>query len=307
LVAVAYDRTSLIALAPFHERRIAGLNVLRLLGHGLGAVSEVLVAPGRDDGAEAIWDAIAGSRRRVLELVEYRYNQAGLLALRRSTAWDSELKIRDVCPIIAAPGSLKEVLAGGSYRRLRQALNRADRNLEKEGLTHRAEVVTEWERLCEVLDDVVVVFDEAERHNPRLNYLAPPWRDFTLDLLKIQANQGRLAVFLGYIGGQPASVAVTLRAGVTLGYWGTRFDPAFSRFSPGHLLLRYIVDYASNDPELHEVDLLLGDQPYKRQWATSTYDTVSVVAASPGMLPLAKVLLTGRQQIYQLHGRISRR
>jgi CelD/BcsL family acetyltransferase involved in cellulose biosynthesis len=307
LVAVAYDGTSLIALAPLHEQRISGLNVIRLLGHGLGAVSEVLVAPGRDDGAEAIWDILAESRRRVLELVEYRYGGAALLALRRSTAWDSELKIRDVCPVIAVGNSLKEVLSGGSHRRLRQTLNRADRFLENEGLTHEAEVVTKWERLQEVLDDAVIVFDEAERHNPRLNYLGPQWREFTLDLLRRQANEGRLAVFLGYISGRPVSVAIILRAGVTLGYWGSRFDPAFSRFSPGHLLLRFIIDYASNDPGLHEVDLLLGDQPYKRQWATSTYDTLSVVAASPRLLPAAKLILNARLHLYDFYRRISKR
>src|SRR4051794_6366401 len=68
VVTVSVDGR-LVALAPFHVRSAFGLNVLRFLGHGSGAVSEVLVAAGHADAAALVWSAIVDERRMGLDLV----------------------------------------------------------------------------------------------------------------------------------------------------------------------------------------------------------------------------------------------
>jgi starch synthase len=295
LIVAAYDQGTgtLVALAPMHERSMGGMKVVRLLGHGLGTVGEVLLAPGREDVAEAVWAALAGSRRRLLQLVEYRHGAGGLSALRRAKEWDSQLVVRESCPVAVLDGSLDDLLGSPTRRRLRRTLSRADRALAQEGLQHEVEVIDTAKRLGEALGDVQSVFDAAERHNARLHFLDPEWRGFTLDLLEQEANAGRLAVFVGRIGGRAASVALTLRSGASLGYWAPRFDPAFSRFTPGHLLLRGIAGHVAAQPDLRELDLLLGEHDYKRQWSTTAYDTLGVIAAPPGMLAPARSFLSG--------------
>jgi starch synthase len=291
-VVAVRDGTDLLALGPFHVRRIAGLEVVRFLGHGLGTVSELLVADGREDAAEAAWAALARSRRQVLQLLEYRYGAGGVLALRRATGWETRLEIRDLCPVLALEGSLETLLAARERRSLRRSLSTADRNLRQEGLSHRVELLTRWEQVEERLGEIQAILEAVEHGRGRLNLLAPPWREFTLALLEREAAAGRLAIYLGMIGDQPASVIFTLRAGRILGYWVPRFDPAFERFRPGHLLLRELVASAYADPGLEEVDLLLGDHEYKRRWSSSSYDTLRVEAAAPGLLASVGAVLS---------------
>jgi alpha-maltose-1-phosphate synthase len=300
LIVAVSDATGLVALGPFHQRRIAGLKVVRFLGHGLGTVSELLVAAGREDAAEAAWAALARPRRQVLQLLEYRYNASGLLALRRATGWEARLELRDVCPVLALDESLDTLLAARERRNLRRSLSTGQRNLRQEGLLHHVDILTQWEQLLERLGEIQTILDAVERDRGRLNLLAPPWRQFTMALLSREAAAGRLAVFLGTIGGRPASVIFTLRAGRSLGYWVPRFHPAFERFRPGHLLMRELVAFAYADRDLDEVDLLLGDHEYKRRWSSSSYDTLRVEAAAPGRLAPMRALMTTVDRTYRV-------
>ena len=306
LILAAYDGGELVGLAPLHERQLGVVSVVRLLGHGLGTVGELLLAPGREDVAEAVWAFLGRSRRRLLQLVEYRHGAGGLRALRRAKELDARIVVRESCPVAILEGPLDELLASPVRRRLRRTLSRADRALREEGLSHDVEVIATWQRLKDALDDVQSVFDAAEREKARLNFLDAEWRGFTLGLLQREADAGRLAVFVGRIGGRPASVALTLRAGPTLGYWAPRFDPTFGRFTPGHLLLRGIAGHVVTEPGLRELDLLLGEHGYKLQWSTTSYDTLGVTAAPPGLLPLGSGLLAGVEQAHTLLRRFRR-
>lgn len=69
-----------------------------------------------------------------------------------------------------------------------------------------------------------------------------------------------------------------------MSYSGPRFDPDFSAESPGHLVLQALVTEAFSDPRVSEVDLLVGDSRYKREWATSSYAAMKVRGASIGTL-----------------------
>ena len=85
----------LVGLAPFHVRRLGGLDVVRWLGHGLGAVSELLVRPTKGDVAACIWSTLADRRRCAIHLIEYRHAGAGLAQLRRAEAWDVRAVLAD--------------------------------------------------------------------------------------------------------------------------------------------------------------------------------------------------------------------
>jgi len=308
LVIAAFDSSGrLIALGPFHERRIAGSRVVRFLGHGMGQVSELLVAPGRDDAADAIWASLAKSPQPILQLTDYRYGGGGLLALRRAAEWDTRLEIQDLCPVLSVDQSLETLLEGRDHRTVRRTLSVAERNLKSEGLSHEVEVVTVWDALVKRLDDLDAIFEVVERGKGRLNVLSSTTRGFTLELLEREAKAGRLAVFISMIGGHPAGIVLALRTGPCLAYWVPRFNPIYERFRPGHLLLREVVAYACRDDMLRELDLLLGDHEYKRRWTSTSYDTLRVEAAAYGRLPPARALLRSVEQIHRLRQRFQRR
>src|SRR5437762_213060 len=105
-VVTVRDKGRLVALAPLHRRPRVGGSVLRFLGHGLGAVSSVLVAPGEDEAGELVWSTLLADRRAFVDLVEYRDGGPGLLALRRRPAGSRVVTLRDMCPAIDMTGSL---------------------------------------------------------------------------------------------------------------------------------------------------------------------------------------------------------
>ena len=228
LVVTARDGAGgLVGLAPLHERRIAGLDVVRWLGFGLGAVGEVLTRPGVDDVSSAVWQHLSGSPRRVLQLVEYRHGGEGLAELRRSAAWQVSAELRDACPVVDGRGhaDVASFLAEPGRRKLRQNLARYDRQAERDDVALTVEVHTTAEAIEGALADLTVIHDKAEAAHPRLHFLADPWRPFTVDALRRCAAEGRAAAFIVRLGGRPVGLHVVLTTGATAYAWLARSRP----------------------------------------------------------------------------------
>ena len=285
LVLTARVGDELVGLAPFHRRGLAGAGIVRFLGHGLGAVSRLLLAPGHEGAADALWrTALAASR--FAELLEYDGNAPALDGLGASGR-RCEVRPRDVCPVIRTTGALEDWWAA-SDSELRRVLRRAERALDADGVSFETELVVDPDRVGAVLPELIAIHDAAEARNPRQHFLAGRWAPFTRDLLTTAAADGRLRLFVGRTAGRPVSFALLLLGGGSMAMWLNRFDPAFDRFSPGHLTLRAVVEAAFAEG-VPEVDLLLGDARYKRLWAQGEYRTLTVHAATSVL-----VLKTGR-------------
>ncbi len=291
LVSVRYDG-QLVALAPLHVRPLSGLQVVRWLGHGLGTVAELVVRPGFGAAASAVWTHLAQQPRVLLDLVEYRDDGAGLAQLRRHRELTTSVTLRDVCPIIELEGlpSGRAVIDRLPRRHgLRRSLQRAERRLDAERRTFTVDVATEVEGLRVLLPEVEAVVDAAEEHLPRLNPLRPPWRAFHVELLEALLRRGECKVFLARIDGRAAAVEVTVEDPRTTAHWVSRFDPRFADFSPGHQLVRVVIDDALRRGA-RRCDLLIGDGPHKLPLATASYDTLTVHAAPSALIARRAVL-----------------
>lgn len=290
----------LMALAPLHERRLGPLTVARWLGFGLGAVGELLVRPGADDAAAAVWATAADGPRRVLHLVECRHGGAGIDALRRDAPWAVHAELRDACPVVDVRGhrDVASFLAEPGRRKLRQNLARYDRQAERDGRKVTVDVHETGEDVTAVLADLTRVHDRAEAHRPKLHFLAGEWRAFTVAALAAAAAEERLAVFVLRVDDEPVGFHVVLTAGRVAYAWLARADPAAADFAPGHLMLRAVVGWAA-ERGLDTVDLQLGDDAYKLRWSSSTYDTLGVVAAAPGRLAPTRAALAGLDGLYR--------
>lgn len=303
VVVAAFSGGSLVAIVPLHERRLAGLRVVRFIGHGLGAVSEMLVAPGWERAADECWARLLGGGPRYLQLLEYRSGGGGLEALVRSGA-QVVIRERDACPIVRLGDHTLDSFLSSRPKGLRRTLRRADERLVEEHHHHKIEVIRDPDRLASVLPEVVTVYDAAERQVPRQHLLARPWTGFTTSLLSGAARHGRLRLFLGRIDGRPASFDVGLVTGGRLELWVGRYHPMYARFSPGHLSMRTIVGHAVAEA-LSEIDMGLGDDPYKRRWTDDRYSTVEATAASsPAALRLGAGILASRRRLRSVASRL---
>ena len=290
-VVVARDGAGrLVGLAPLHERVLVGRPVVRWVGHGMGAVGELLLRPASaHEAAEAIWTHLADTDRVVLQLVEYRHGGGGLDELRRSDRWQVTAELRDYCPYIDIRGqaSAAELLAERGRRKLRQNMARVDRAIVEERTALRVHVLTTPAEIDAVIDELSVVHDNAEQAQERLHFLRGARRDFTLDALRSTAADGRLLLVLLRQGERPVGFHVALVTGDTAFAWLARFDPVAAALAPGHVMLRELVDLATARG-LDTVDLQLGDDPYKLRWSSGAYDTFGVLAAAPGRLATAR-------------------
>src|SRR4051812_33006410 len=196
--------TDLVALAPFHVRHRGVMQPVRFLGHGLGAVSGPLVAPGRPDVAARLWKT-ALDRRRVLDMIETDERTEGLATLKTGP-WSVHVESRDCCPVIRLRPDYDEYLASRGPD-LRRILRRAGRKLEERGAEHTVEVATDPDGVARLLPEVVRVTDAAEAAKPRQHLLAGQWASFTRALLTSAAAAGDVRLFVGRVGGGPSAYA----------------------------------------------------------------------------------------------------
>ena len=301
VVLVRNGSGELIGLAPFRLRRKSGLKTISFLGHGLGAVGELLLAPSKGDVAAAIWSSLDGSA--VLHLTDYRHQGGGLAALRRADHWSFHANIRDECPIIELRefSSVKEFLARPAKGGLRKKLARADRSVAGQQraiavFTTPDEVRREWEMLQPL-------YDSAEAANPRLHLGQNPYQQFFTAALCELAAAGQLTLLTMRLGGRRAAFDVYIRSGSTAYAVLGRFDPELAAASPGQLLTQHGIQWAI-DSGVTSIDLQLGGDQYKMRWADRTYDTLDVVATGPNRQTITRALLASTEVAYDTLNRL---
>lgn len=274
----------LVALAPLHRRRLLGQEVLRLLGHGLGTIGEVLVEDAA--AAQALWDAVADDGA-ALQLTHVRPADVAILALRRHPRWSDHIVIDDRCPVMhLPPGATARDLRGQQTLR-RLARYRA--SLERAGTPFAVEVVDDTAGLQRRWPDMVRVAAAADAGRDRLNLFAPPWAAFSRSFLEGEAANGTLLIIGATVGGRWVAHEVGFRRGSTSAQWVSRFDPAYTTESPGHLIREWLVDH-HDELGLDTIDSLLGESTFKMRWTRDGYD-VATVTAAPTHLSLVRARL----------------
>ena len=305
LIAVVRRGDDLVALAPLHERRVGPVWAARWLGHGIGTIAQILVAPGHEEAAKLLWQGLA-KRRRVLELVETRAGGPGIDALTEFGGHPGRTlttTVHDCCPTTEVSGDGLDVVRREGNKNLRRALTVADKRTAADGHTFSFMVAQDAAALEAALPDVRRIFDAAEEANPRLHFLQPPYEDFTLDFLRGSVPRGEAAVFVGYLDERPVCFNITLLSPTTLSILIPRFDPDVSRFNPGHLLTRAIFGWTAEQGRTC-VDQLLGMSQYKRQWATDSYETLEIVCGTPAAIAVTRQAVRVADRAHRVLDRI---
>jgi CelD/BcsL family acetyltransferase involved in cellulose biosynthesis len=174
----------------------------------------------------------------------------------------------------------EEYLAGRS-RQLRSQLGRKLRSLRREHEVH----FRRTQRADEVADDLGILFrlhDARWAERPGSSAFADPSvRAFHIEFARAALERGWLRLTAMEVDGVPVAALYGWLIGGRWSYYQAGFDPAWSRHSPGFLLLAETIREAIEEGA-SEYDMLLGEEPFKRRFATSSRTVCTVFLAPRG-------------------------
>jgi CelD/BcsL family acetyltransferase involved in cellulose biosynthesis len=279
------DKNKIIAIAPLRQSRYGfagplGYDVIEPLGYrGLtpeGADYTGLILVERE--AECLqlflnhlvehndWDFIY-----LMDIPETSINPNLLAKISKAIPLTFKLEKGAICPYISIPNSmdifLKEL--GGKFRK---DLQRCMRNLEKD--YHRVEL-KRYDEFGSVEESMKIFFELHQERWKRKNmpgvFNTEEVRDFYLDVAKLFADNGWLALYFLTANDEPIATQYCFEYKQKMYYALGGFDPGYSQYSVGNLAFTKVVEKCI-ERKIEEYDLLKGGESYKFRF-TAKYRT----------------------------------
>lgn len=234
---------------------------------------------------DGILDALDSDRPWVLHLRQLLVDDPVLEALRRRLGRSQLVQGTEAFAIPIGTDRRRESVLGKSYRRdIRRKVDR----LAAAGHELRREVVVEGDRVAALLPAIEDVHRRRDEQLDRTNRLGDPhFVAFLRDVLESHARAGQLELATVFVDGELAAYDATFVDVGARRVWNGRIDPDHLALSPGKLSFDLIVDRALDDPDCGALDLMVGDELYKRQLGAEAQPLVDLHAASSGALGLA--------------------
>ncbi|HET6905364.1 MAG TPA: GNAT family N-acetyltransferase [Rhodanobacteraceae bacterium] len=251
------EHGTLVALLPFFNWR----GELLLAGTGPSDYGDALIAPGREELAPTLLDALAvaadalGCARIDLQQLS---PDSPLLKAPAPQGWQSEIRDGDLCTIAHARGDDGLGCINGKTRR---NLRLAQRNLAREGEVAIAPLPkSEWRGAARTLE---WLHGRRWRQRGESGKLADPLMcAFMRSVIPDLGQAGLLRFYRLKCDNRPLAAAFVMRCGGSAHFYLTGFDPAWSRYSPGLLTVAAAMrgTFAEGVDEFH---FLRGREAYK--------------------------------------------
>jgi CelD/BcsL family acetyltransferase involved in cellulose biosynthesis len=171
------------------------------------------------------------------------------------------------CPVIRLPGDVETYRAGlGGSRRY--TLQRKLKRLQKAGRMEYSRATCPAE-IGDALDWMITLHQRRWSTGSSGGVFASDTsKRFHREIVQVLSERGRVSLDLLKLDDRPLAAIYGFMYQGVYSFYLPGFDPAaFSRASPGLLLLSHRIEQAIRDGE-HMVDLLQGAEPYKLDWAT---------------------------------------
>jgi CelD/BcsL family acetyltransferase involved in cellulose biosynthesis len=245
-----------------------------------------VAAPGDEKAvAVALAPAIAppgrGLRSLLLENVDAEGEWWRALAKTSETPLATVERSEATLPFVDLAGiGWDEYLAGRS-RQLRSQLGRKLRSLQREHDV-RFRRTRSSEEVAEDLATLFRLHDARWAERSDSSALADPTvREFHREFASAAFERGWLRLFVMEVDGAPIAALYGWLIGGRWSYYQAGFDPAWSRNSPGFLLLGETIR-AAIEEGASEYDMLRGDEAFKRRFATSSRTVRTILLAPRG-------------------------
>ena len=174
------------------------------------------------------------------------------------------------------PGGYATYLAGRPGH-LRNTLKRAEKRLNRnEGASLRIFSGDEA-NFAQALNAFVEVYGRSWKE-------AEPFPAFIPGLCRLAAENASLRLGVLFVDERPIAVQLWLVVRQTAYIVKLAYDGAFAHLSPGTLLTAAMLRRVIDVDQVAEIDYLIGDDPYKRDWMTRRRERKGIVAFRVGSL-----------------------
>lgn len=210
--------------------------------------------------------------------VPFRYFCFGNWTLKANTGWESYFG--------QLPGILRSTI-----RRSRSRLTRDGGCIE---------IVTNEGEVPRALQ----AYQEVYAHSGKC---AEPFADFIPGLVELSARKGWLRMGITWLNSHPIAAEIWIVANGKADIYKLAYDERYKHYSPGTILSAALMQYVFQIDKVSEVDYLIGDDPYKKQWMSHRRERWGIVAYNPrtvsGLLGLVRELLgRGAKRILEKPG-----
>jgi CelD/BcsL family acetyltransferase involved in cellulose biosynthesis len=292
-----------VALAPLcvGPKRMLGLRMraLQFIGGSDSDYADVAVAPAGREEAIAKLAATLAEQRGMWEIAELLHvrcdspNLHPLLGSLRKLGYLTVLAFWKVSPYVAIKGDFQEYL-GRLSKNHQYDLRRKERRLQSAGPIRF--------RILGAADpDVRGHFEQFwEMRRARLAQAGRPQlydecRHRALYWKLLERSEPGHGVHFSVLlcGERPIAYHFGFIAGKKLYYYTPTFDPEFHPFSPGKLLIKYLLADAFGRG-CEEFDFLLGEEPYKYAWTSHSRGVCNLFVLPRTVRGIALYLWFGR-------------
>lgn len=163
----------------------------------------------------------------------------------------------------------------------------------------RLEIITGGSRLEPGIADYQKVYATSWK-------VQEPFPNFIPGLLRSCAAKGWLRLGIAYLHDEPVAAQIWIVAHGRAAIFKLAYDEKFASYSAGSILSAHMMQQALDVERVHEVDYLIGDDPYKKDWMSHRRERWGIVAYNPRSFPgLAGALIQtagGLRRILWPHG-----
>lgn len=111
-----------------------------------------------------------------------------------------------------------------------------------------------------------------------------PYPEFMPSLIRLSADKGWLRLGLVYYDGEPVAAQVWLVNQSRAAIYKLAYDERFAELSAGTVLTARLMRHVMDTDRVAEVDYLIGDDAYKRDWMSHQRERWGIVAYNPRTL-----------------------
>jgi hypothetical protein len=141
----------------------------------------------------------------------------------------------------------------------------------------RLEIVTDGDKLDLAIADYTKVYNVSWK-------VQEPFPEFMPGLIKLCAAKGWLRLGIAYINDQPIAAQLWIIAHGRAAIYKLAHDEKFDSFSIGSVLTAHMMQHAIDSDKVFDVDYLIGDDTYKKDWMSHRRERFGIVAYNPKTL-----------------------
>ena len=159
--------------------------------------------------------------------------------------------------------------------RLRNTLSRLGKKFAADG--GQLEIVTGGDRLEVALDAYLTVYAGSWKQTE-------PYPGFMPGLVRTCAKRGWLRLGVAWLGETPIAAQVWIVAQDRAEIFKVAYDERYGQYSIGSLLTAALLEQALDADQVHEVDYLIGDDAYKKEWVDQRRERWGLIVYNPRTL-----------------------